>query len=63
MKAVLIKNMSMPKDCDNCPFFDDNGDYPTCMVTNHSRGYNWSPFGQRMIDCPLKEVDDKNGVY
>lgn len=51
--SVLIKGMKMPAQCDDCPVFDDNGDYPTCVLTGHSRGYNWSPFGQRMPDCPL----------
>ena len=57
MKAILIDKMSMPEDCDNCRFFDDRWDYPTCGVTGYSRGYNWSPFKQRMPDCPLKEVE------
>lgn len=57
MKAILIENMAMPEDCDNCRFFVDRWDYPTCGVTDYSRGYNWSPFNQRMPDCPLKEVE------
>lgn len=56
MSDLLIKDMEMPTQCDDCPVFDDNGDYPTCILTGHSRGYNWSPFGQRMPDCPLTAV-------
>lgn len=54
--SIIIKGMEMPKDCNNCKFFNDNYDYPTCSVTDHSRGYNWNPRGQRMPDCPLVEV-------
>ena len=54
--SVYIKGMKMPAQCDDCPVFDDNGDYPTCILTGHSRGYNWSPFGQRMPDCPLIHI-------
>ena len=54
--GVYIKGMEMPKDCDSCPMLDDNGDYPTCILTWTSHGYNWNPFGQRMPDCPLVPV-------
>ena len=55
--SVFIRNFQMPEDCDNCRFYNDNYDYPTCDVTGFSRGYNWSPFGQRMSDCPLIEIN------
>ena len=54
--SFLIKGMKMPKDCENCPMLDDNGDYPTCILTWTSQGYNWSSIGHRMRDCPLVEV-------
>ena len=54
--SILIKGMEMPTDCDNCSFFDDRFDYPSCNVTGYSRGYNWNPRGQRMPDCPIIEV-------
>lgn len=54
--TIHIRGMNMPADCNNCPFFDDDGDYPTCRVTSHSRGYNWNPRGQRMPDCPLYDT-------
>ena len=54
--SILIKGMSMPEDCDNCRFYNDDYDYPTCCITAHSRGYTWTPFGKRMPDCPLIEL-------
>ena len=54
--SVIVKGMKMPKDCDNCSFYNDDYDYPTCNVTRLSRGYNWRPFDQRMPDCPLVEI-------
>ena len=57
---VLI-HMDLPKSCSDCRFYDDNYDYPTCIVTGYSRGYNWSPFNQRMPDCPLVAVPETHG--
>ena len=54
---VVIKNFEIPECCDDCFAFDDNGDYPTCGITNWSKGYNWSPRGGRMDNCPLEEVE------
>jgi hypothetical protein len=53
----VILDIDMPSGCANCPMFDDNGDYPTCIVTLHSRGYNFD-ISKRMSDCPLKEVNN-----
>lgn len=54
--SVIVMGMEMPQECDQCPFFDDRYDYPTCDVTRRSHGYNWNPQGQRMPECPLVEV-------
>ena len=56
--GVFIKGMQKPEDCDHCRFFDDDSDYPLCTITMHSRGYNWSPIGQIMSECPLIEVEE-----
>lgn len=56
--SIIVKNMEMPKSCFDCRFYDDDHDYPTCIVTGYSRGYNWSPFNQRMPDCPLVKVSE-----
>lgn len=58
--SVSIKNMDMPKDCVSCPMYDDSGDYPGCVLTGVSRGYNWKPFGQRMPDCKLTETTESH---
>lgn len=50
----------MPKSCNDCPMYDDRWDYPTCYITNESRGYNFDIFNKRMPNCPLKEI--KNAI-
>lgn len=54
--SVLIKNMKIPKNCDDCPMFDDHYDYPYCNITSTCQGYKWSPLDQRMSNCPLIEI-------
>lgn len=49
---VRIK-MEMPKRCWDCRFYDDNYDYPTCIVNGYSKGYNFNGREKRMDDCPL----------
>jgi len=70
-------NTPMPNSCSGCFAFDDNGDYPTCIITQHSRGYNFNIHTKRMPDCPLTsrpkgrwilsslqdEEDSMNGNY
>ena len=52
----MIKiDMEMPKYCDECPFFDDRYDYPTCIINNLSSGYNFPIRKKRMDFCPLQE--------
>ena len=46
----------MPKCCDECFALDDNGDYPTCIITHTSRGYNFRVREKRMDDCPLSPL-------
>ena len=52
---VFIHDFKMPEDCDSCPFYNDNYDYPTCILSGTSRGYNWNAIGQRMDDCKLSD--------
>ena len=47
--------MDMPSCCANCPLFDDRWDYPTCYITQESRGYNFKIHEKRMPKCPLRE--------
>lgn len=54
----MIKiDMKMPKCCDDCPMLNDDGDYPTCRVTQTSRGYDFPTREKRMDDCPLRDED------
>ncbi len=56
---VAIKDMAMPERCWDCNCYDDNGDYPTCILTGRSRGYNFNGSEKRMDDCPLVEIEDR----
>ena len=58
--SILIKNIEMPKCCYDCPFLDDNGDYPFCIVTSDQRGYNFNIRNLRMPSCPLEEIKEDN---
>ena len=54
--GVYIKGMSMPECCDKCFAFDDNVDYPFCLITQTQRGYNFNARERIMDKCPLIEV-------
>lgn len=59
----MIKiDMKMPKCCDDCPMLNDDGDYPTCRVTQTSRGYDFPKLEKRMDDCPLRD-EDFQGIH
>ena len=53
---MISIDIDMPDVCDHCRFFDYNGDYPTCIVTQHSEGYNFRYREERMDDCPLLSI-------
>lgn len=59
--AVVIENMNMPRNCDECPFLDDNGDYLFCIVNSKVQEYNFNTrpnhIGMGMGTCPLKEYN------
>ena len=56
---MVLLNIEMPLYCADCPAYDDRWDYPTCFITNESRGYNFKIFEKRMPHCPLKEIKKK----
>ena len=51
--GVLIKNMTMPKNCDECRF--RSGAWCTA-IDNWRKGYNKPPTGERLDECPLVEL-------
>ena len=51
--SVLIKNMEMPKCCNECWAYDYYGDYPRCRITEEQRGYTFPIREKRMDKCPL----------
>ena len=55
--SVLIKDMKMPEDCDNCPLsFLNTIGILECPFVDHE-GY----VGYRPGDCPLVEVKEPHG--
>ena len=52
---MILIDMEMPTCCADCPLYDDRWDYPTCYVTQESRGYNFKIHEKRMPKCPLRE--------
>ncbi len=55
--------VNFPKNCAECNFLNDDYDYPTCIVTEETRGYTFQTHLNRMDCCPIKEFpkeDDKN---
>ena len=57
---MVLLNIEMPLCCADCPMYDDRWDYPTCYVTDESRGYNFKIHEKRMSSCPLKEIEKDN---
>ena len=58
----MIKiDISMPSCCNECFALDDTGDYPTCLISHDSRGYNFNTHAQRMPSCPL--IDGTPCIY
>ena len=53
---MVLIDIDMPSCCADCPLYDDRWDYPTCYVTNSSRGYNFKIHELRMPDCPLHAI-------
>ena len=53
-KLVWVREL--PECCNECFALDDSGDYPTCRITQASRGYNFNVREKRMSDCPLGEL-------
>lgn len=56
--SVIIKDMDMPKCCNDCFALNEDGDYPVCIITQEQRGYNFKKWEKRMDRCPLAEKDE-----
>ena len=61
--AITITGIIPPECCADCRFFDDSGDYPSCIALNIARGYNFDYRHKVMEDCPItteksNETDD-----
>lgn len=56
-KAILV--IDMPDCCYECFAFDDNGDYPMCLVTGEYRGYRFRAREEKMDKCPLRLLPEK----
>ena len=56
---MVILDIDMPKNCMECPLFDDRWDYPTCYANQNSSGYTFPITEKRMSFCPIKcDVED-----
>lgn len=51
--AITITGITPPECCADCRFFDDSGDYPSCIALNIARGYNFDYCHKVMEDCPI----------
>lgn len=61
--SVIIKGIPMPKNCNECPCYQDaNSFYPFCMAIErqkYSDGDHLEKNGKgRHKDCPLFEIKD-----
>lgn len=52
---MITIDMEMPTSCSECFALNDNGDYPYCLISHESRGYNFDTLTRRMGSCPLKD--------
>lgn len=58
----LIVEMDMPRCCADCPLLDERGDYPMCIATQETRGYNFDTRNKKMDKCPINGVlPDEHG--
>ena len=51
---VGIKDMQMPKNCDECELWDWVNDKPRCNITH----VLITSFCERNDECPLVEIDE-----
>ena len=58
--AIAIKDIKMPRCCDECFALDDSGDYPYCKIKQTSTGYTFNAREKRMSNCPLVALYEKN---
>lgn len=59
-KAILV--IDMPSCCNECKFLNDTYDYPECIITGESRGYNFRTREQKMDKCPLRPAPEEQGM-
>lgn len=59
--SILIKGIEIPECCDKCWALNDYSDYPVCLITGETRGYNFRIRERRMDKCPLVEVPTPHG--
>ena len=55
---VAIKNIEIPKSCNDCNFFSWVGD---CMILLENVEYNYTE-NSRYDDCPLTEIESNNKI-
>lgn len=54
--------MNMPECCSDCQLLNDSYDYPECIITGETRGYNFK-IESKMDECPLKLLPEKKKYH
>lgn len=58
--SVLVKNMEMPKNCEECPLGEyEDSEWFACSLMNMA--YRHIAQCDRLDDCPLIELPEKHG--
>lgn len=61
---ILIKNLEMPKCCEDCFALDDYyNTYLMCKISCQKVGYRFQSKKFKMSQCPLVEVKLENGKF
>ena len=59
---MVLLNIEMPLCCAECPIYDDRWDYPTCYITNESRGYNFKIYDITPLSLGIRAEGDLMSV-
>lgn len=60
-KSILV--IDTPNCCYECKFLDDSYDYPECIATGETIGYNFRTREKKMDKCPLKPAPQQQEIW
>ena len=58
---IAIKDMDMPNNCDDCPFYQYRSDYEDCCWITQSGVQGVRYLNERHPNCPLVEIPKGHG--